>query len=77
MFSHTPVPPSIAEGPTNITVTVNVQTTLSCEATGIPKPSVRWTKNAQALNTDQNQNMYRFSQVSSLFLSLLTVSPTK
>ncbi len=76
MFSFTPVPPSITEGPTNITATVNIQTTLSCEATGIPKPSVRWTKNSQALNIDQNQNMYRFSQVSSL-LSPLTLSPTK
>ncbi|XP_050994845.1 LOW QUALITY PROTEIN: hemicentin-1 [Labeo rohita] len=70
------VPPSIAEGPTNITVTVNVQTTLSCEATGIPKPSVRWTKNAQALNTDQNQNMYRLLSSGSLVVMAPTVEDT-
>lgn len=61
------VPPSITEGTTNVTVTVNIQTTLSCEATGIPKPTVTWTKDSQPLNTDQNQNMYRFSQVFFLF----------
>ncbi|TSL47575.1 Hemicentin-1 [Bagarius yarrelli] len=66
------VPPSIAEGPTNITVTVNIQTTLSCEATGIPKPTVTWTKNTRPLNTDQNQNMYR--QLSSG--SLVVIAPT-
>lgn len=53
------VPPSIAPGPTNITVTVNVQTTLACEATGIPKPSINWRKNGHLLNVDQNQNSYR------------------
>jgi hemicentin len=53
------VPPSIAMGPTNVTVTVNVQTTLACEATGIPKPSVTWRKNGHLLNVDQNQNSYR------------------
>ncbi|GAA6099393.1 hemicentin-1 isoform X2 [Tachysurus ichikawai] len=66
------VPPSITEGPTNVTVTVNIQTTLSCEATGIPKPTVTWTKDAQLLNTDQNQNMYR--QLSSG--TLVIIAPT-
>uniref|UniRef100_A0A8C1GCV3 Hemicentin-1 n=1 Tax=Cyprinus carpio TaxID=7962 RepID=A0A8C1GCV3_CYPCA len=70
------VPPSITEGPTNITVTVNVQTTLSCEATGIPKPSVRWAKNTQALNTDQNQNMYRLLSSGSLVVIAPTVEDT-
>lgn len=60
------VPPSIADGRDNVTVTVNVQTTLSCEATGIPKPTVSWMKNGRAINTDQNQNMYRLMQVFSL-----------
>lgn len=53
------VPPSIAAGPTNVTVTVNVQTTLACEATGIPKPSINWRKDGHLLNVDQNQNSYR------------------
>ncbi|MCJ8749980.1 hypothetical protein PDJAM_G00193750 [Pangasius djambal] len=66
------VPPSIAEGPTNVTVTVNIQTTLSCEATGIPRPTVTWTKDGRPLNTDQNQNMYR--QLSSG--SLVIIAPT-
>ncbi|XP_028259472.1 hemicentin-1 [Parambassis ranga] len=66
------VPPSIADSRTNVTVVVNVQTTLSCEATGIPKPTVSWTKNGRPINTDQNQNMYR--QLSSG--SLVVIAPT-
>lgn len=54
-----PVPPSISDGRLDVTVTVNVQTTLSCEASGIPKPTVTWMKNGRVINTDQNQNMYR------------------
>ncbi|XP_048833472.1 hemicentin-1 isoform X1 [Brienomyrus brachyistius] len=70
------VPPSIAQGPTNITVTVNVQTTLSCEATGIPKPTVTWKKNGRLLNTDQNQNMYRLLSSGSLVVIAPTVEDT-
>lgn len=70
---HLPVPPSITEGRTNVTVTVNVQTTLSCEATGIPKPTVSWKKNGRAINTDQNQNMYRLIQVFSVFVFLFQI----
>ncbi|XP_057363933.1 hemicentin-1 isoform X3 [Manis pentadactyla] len=62
------VPPSIALGPTNVTVTVNVQTTLACEATGIPKPSISWRKNGQLLNVDQNQNSYRLLSSGSLVI---------
>ncbi|KAJ0032742.1 hypothetical protein NQD34_002823 [Periophthalmus magnuspinnatus] len=64
------VPPSISEGRTNVTVTVNVQTTLSCEATGIPKPTVSWRKNGRLINTDQNQNMLLSSG------SLVVIAPT-
>ncbi|XP_035384811.1 hemicentin-1 isoform X2 [Electrophorus electricus] len=70
------VPPSIAEGPTNVTVMVNVQTTLSCEATGIPKPSVIWTKDTHPLHTDQNQNMYRLLSSGSLIVIAPTVEDT-
>ncbi|KAL4635075.1 hemicentin-1 [Arapaima gigas] len=66
------VPPRITQGPTNITVTVNVQTILPCEATGIPKPSVTWKKNDRLINTDQNQNMYRLLSSG----SLVVIAPT-
>ncbi|XP_067391212.1 hemicentin-1 isoform X2 [Emydura macquarii macquarii] len=66
------VPPSIAPGPINITVTVNVQTTLPCETTGIPSPAISWKKNGRLLNVDQNQNTYRFLSSG----SLLIISPT-
>ncbi|XP_058494160.1 hemicentin-1 isoform X1 [Solea solea] len=70
------VPPSITDGRTNVTVTVNVQTTLSCEASGIPKPTVSWTKNGHAINTDQNQNMYRLLSSGSLVVIAPTVEDT-
>nr|XP_044998229.1 hemicentin-1 isoform X3 [Jaculus jaculus] len=70
------VPPSIAPGPTNVTVTVNVQTTLACEATGIPKPSVNWRKNGQLLNVDQNQNSYRLLSSGSLTILSPSVDDT-
>ncbi|XP_061539337.1 LOW QUALITY PROTEIN: hemicentin-1 [Phycodurus eques] len=70
------VPPSILDGRTNVTVTVNVQTTLSCEASGIPKPSVIWLKNGRGINTDQNQNMYRLLSSGSLIVIAPTVEDT-
>ncbi|XP_068397521.1 hemicentin-1 isoform X4 [Eschrichtius robustus] len=70
------VPPSIALGPTNITITVNVQTTLACEATGIPKPSVNWRKNGHLLNVDQNQNSYRLLSSGSLVIISPSVDDT-
>ncbi|XP_011246353.1 hemicentin-1 isoform X3 [Mus musculus] len=70
------VPPSIAMGPTNVTVTVNVQTTLACEATGIPKPSVTWRKNGHLLNVDQNQNSYRLLSSGSLVIISPSVDDT-
>nr|XP_061831771.1 hemicentin-1-like isoform X1 [Nerophis lumbriciformis] len=70
------VPPSIVDGRTNVTVTVNVQTTLGCEASGIPRPSVSWMKNGRAINTDQNQNMYRLLSSGSLVVIAPTVEDT-
>ncbi|XP_005733181.1 hemicentin-1 isoform X1 [Pundamilia nyererei] len=70
------VPPSIADGRTNVTVIVNVQTTLSCEATGIPKPTVSWRKNGRLINTDQNQNIYRLLSSGSLVVIAPTVEDT-
>uniref|UniRef100_A0A8C2ZWU4 Hemicentin-1 n=1 Tax=Cyclopterus lumpus TaxID=8103 RepID=A0A8C2ZWU4_CYCLU len=70
------VPPSIADSRTDVTVTVNVQTTLSCEATGIPKPTVSWMKNGRAINTDQNQNLYRLLSSGSLVVIAPTVEDT-
>ncbi|XP_063057327.1 hemicentin-1 isoform X2 [Engraulis encrasicolus] len=71
------VPPTIAQtSRSNITVTVNVQTTLSCEATGIPKPTVSWTRNGRPLHTDHNQNMYRLLSSGSLVVIAPTVEDT-
>uniref|UniRef100_A0A8C5X6K5 Hemicentin-1 n=1 Tax=Malurus cyaneus samueli TaxID=2593467 RepID=A0A8C5X6K5_9PASS len=70
------VPPTIAPGQTNITVTVNVQTTLPCEATGIPKPAISWKKNGHLLSVDQNQNTYRLLSSGSLVIISPTVDDT-
>ncbi|XP_029473326.1 LOW QUALITY PROTEIN: hemicentin-1 [Rhinatrema bivittatum] len=70
------VSPSIAPGPKNITVTVNVQTTLSCESTGIPRPVVSWKKNGQLLGTGPHQNMYRLLSSGSLVIISPTVDDT-
>ncbi|KAM4548643.1 hemicentin-1 isoform 1-T1 [Odontesthes bonariensis] len=70
------VPPSIADSHTNVTVIVNVQTTLYCEATGIPKPAVSWQKNGRTINTDQNQNMYRLLSSGSLVIIAPSVEDT-
>ncbi|XP_039213555.1 hemicentin-1 isoform X2 [Crotalus tigris] len=48
------ISPYIAPGPVNVTVSVNIQTTLPCETTGIPKPAIAWKKNGHVLNLDQN-----------------------
>ncbi|TRZ22552.1 hypothetical protein HGM15179_004536 [Zosterops borbonicus] len=73
---HVLVPPTIAPGQTNITVTVNVQTTLPCEATGIPRPEITWKKNGHLLTVDQNQNTYRLLSSGSLVIISPTVDDT-
>ncbi|KAJ1172187.1 hypothetical protein NDU88_004037, partial [Pleurodeles waltl] len=73
---HVHVPPSIAPGPSNITVTVNVQATLPCETTGIPKPEVSWARNGRLFNTDQDQNLYRLLSSGSLVIISPTVEDT-
>ncbi|NXE93182.1 HMCN1 protein, partial [Menura novaehollandiae] len=70
------VPPTIAPGQTNITVTVNVQTTLPCETTGIPRPAISWKKNGHLLSVDQNQNTYRLLSSGSLVIISPTVDDT-
>uniref|UniRef100_A0A8C3GM35 Hemicentin 1 n=1 Tax=Cairina moschata TaxID=8855 RepID=A0A8C3GM35_CAIMO len=70
------VPPTIAPGHTNITVTVNVQTTLPCETTGIPRPAISWKKNGHLLSVDQNQNTYRLLSSGSLVIISPTVDDT-
>uniref|UniRef100_A0A8B9BNN6 Hemicentin 1 n=1 Tax=Anser brachyrhynchus TaxID=132585 RepID=A0A8B9BNN6_9AVES len=70
------VPPTIAPGHTNITVTVNVQTTLPCETAGIPRPAISWKKNGHLLSVDQNQNTYRLLSSGSLVIISPTVDDT-
>ncbi|XP_034265503.1 hemicentin-1 isoform X1 [Pantherophis guttatus] len=68
------VPPYIAPGPVNVTVSVNIQTTLACETTGIPKPAITWKKNGHVHNLDQNS--YRLLSSGSLVILSPTVEDT-
>ncbi|XP_053325662.1 hemicentin-1 [Spea bombifrons] len=61
-------PPLILSGSANVTVMVNIQVTLPCEVSGIPKPKVEWMKNALPINTHLNQNMYRLLSSGSLVI---------
>ncbi|XP_055962583.1 hemicentin-1 [Sorex fumeus] len=70
------VPPAIAPGPANVTAPVNLQTTLACEVSGLPKPSVVWRKNGQPLSVDQNQNSYRLLSSGSLVIISPSVDDT-
>ncbi|CAI9559745.1 unnamed protein product, partial [Staurois parvus] len=69
-------PPLINPGQTNITTIVNNQKTLKCEVTGNPKPRVEWRKNGLLINTDMNQNIYRFLSSGSLIIISPTVEDT-
>ncbi|XP_056668537.1 hemicentin-2 isoform X2 [Monodelphis domestica] len=62
-------PPTIAPGPSNLTLTVHTQATLPCEARGSPKPHVVWKKNGQTLSLDRHQEAYRLLPSSSLVLT--------
>lgn len=39
------VPPSIADEPTDLLVTKHAPTIITCTASGVPFPSIHWTKN--------------------------------
>ncbi|XP_072488821.1 hemicentin-2 isoform X7 [Notamacropus eugenii] len=62
-------PPTIAPGPSNLTLTVHSQATLPCEARGSPKPHVVWKKNGQTLSLDRHQGAYRLLPSSSLVIT--------
>ncbi|XP_075038771.1 hemicentin-1 [Mixophyes fleayi] len=64
-------PPFINPGSRNITTIINLQTTLTCNVSGTPKPKVEWKKNGHLINTDINQNIYRLLSSG----SLLIISP--
>lgn len=44
------VPPSIADEPTDFVVTKHAPTVITCTASGVPFPSIHWTKNGIRLH---------------------------
>ncbi|XP_035291447.1 hemicentin-1 [Anguilla anguilla] len=47
------VPPEINPGPFHYVATENEAITLSCDSTGVPKPTVSWSKGRESLSLDQ------------------------
>lgn len=43
------VPPSIADEPTDLLVTKHAPTVITCTASGVPFPTIQWTKNGVRL----------------------------
>lgn len=54
-----PEPPTIAPGPSNLTLTAHSPASLPCEASGSPKPLVSWWKDGQKLDLRLQQGVYR------------------
>ncbi|XP_025060802.1 hemicentin-2 [Alligator sinensis] len=63
------VPPAIAPGPSNLTLTAHRQASLACEATGFPEPQVTWRRNGQPLNLNLPQSPYRLLSSGSLLIT--------
>ncbi|KAG2469773.1 HMCN2 protein, partial [Polypterus senegalus] len=68
-----PVSPSILSGPVNVTLTANLRSPLSCEATGMPRPQVTWKKNGIPLDFSPYQNKYRLLASGSLIITSPTI----
>ncbi|XP_074526683.1 hemicentin-1 [Halichoeres trimaculatus] len=62
------VGPSISPGPFNVTATTGIRAVLSCEATGIPPPTVSWKRNGKPLDINQQPGAYRLLSSGSLVL---------
>ncbi|EGW11982.1 Hemicentin-1, partial [Cricetulus griseus] len=62
-------PPTIAPGPSNLTLTAHSPASLPCEAKGSPKPLVSWWKDGQKLDFRLQQDAYRLLPSNALLLA--------
>ncbi|XP_054440698.1 hemicentin-2 [Pteronotus mesoamericanus] len=62
-------PPTIAPGPSDLTLTAHTPALLPCEASGSPKPLVVWWKDGQKLDFRLQQGAYRLLPSNALLLA--------
>ena len=54
--------PEFTAHPQNVTKLEGYNVTLSCNATGNPKPAITWTRSGTPINTDSNDSRINFSE---------------
>ncbi|XP_009950773.1 PREDICTED: LOW QUALITY PROTEIN: hemicentin-2, partial [Leptosomus discolor] len=66
---HVLVPPTIAPGPSNLTLLAQQQAMLGCDAWGSPEPHIRWEKDGRPLHPHLLPGTYSLQSSGSLLLA--------
>ncbi|XP_075375673.1 hemicentin-2-like [Mycteria americana] len=66
---HVLVPPTIASGPSNLTLLAQRPAALGCDAWGSPEPHVRWEKDGRPLNPHLPPGTYSLQSSGSLLIA--------
>lgn len=66
------VPPTIDEGPTDITASLNTRTILVCQTLGLPEPSITWFKDGEEMQ--KSSRSYRIHRYDSIVLRNLLIA---
>ncbi|XP_029816435.1 hemicentin-2 [Manacus vitellinus] len=66
---HVLVPPTIAPGPSNLTLLAQQPATLGCDSWGSPEPHIRWEKDGRPLNLHRPPGTYSLQSLGSLLIT--------